>query len=186
MKFYSIDLERNGLTGQFLSCSIGLYDGLQCIASVYAEFTVTEELIPWVKENVVTLYGVEDDLQMPIEDFLPIAYRFLRMETDAPIVFHMGYPVEYDFLTMVRKGCCNDDQFQMPYMYLDLNAMLHARGYKEDTLKPLLEAAPVADMPTTGINYNDRAINADQMRLLEHFAPVDVSEAAAAYVFLVG
>lgn len=185
MKFYSIDLERNGLTGQFLSCSIGLYDGLHCIASVYAEFTVTEELIPWVKENVVTLYGVEDDLQMPIEDFLPVAYKFLRMEQDAPVVFHMGFPVEYDFLTMVRQACCDNNQFQMPYKYLDLNSMLVAKGYQADTLKEVLAIAEPAQMPTTGINYNERAITPDHMRLLTHFAPVDVAEAAAAYVFLV-
>lgn len=127
-KVFSFDAETNGLWGQAFSLAAVIYEGGKEVKSFIARCPISEEVNPWVNDNVLPqMEGIpvtHDSYEAMLQAF---AEFYLAEKAGADIVVHMGVPVESRVLQdMHAEGYIGD--WDGPYPLIDIAGNLQQIG----------------------------------------------------------
>lgn len=128
-KVFSFDAETNGLWGQAFSIAAVVYEGGKAVKLFGVRCPISEEVNPWVKDNVLPqMEGIpvtHEDYKAMLKAF---AEFYLAEKADSDIIVHMGVPVESRVLQdMHNFGFIGD--WDGPYPMIDIAGNLRQAGF---------------------------------------------------------
>lgn len=120
-KIFSFDAETNGLWGCAFAISAVVKDG-DDVKTFIGRCPITEDVNPWVKENVLPQM---ENIPVDCKDYSDLLKKFsefyLENKSDSDIIVHMGVPVEAKvLLDMHSHGFIGD--WDGPYPLIDISA----------------------------------------------------------------
>ena len=140
----SLDCERNGLRGEFLSIAVCFTEetGRNNLSEVVWAVNPDniENINPWVKENVLPFHPeiTNESEQQMLQEFSDF-WKKKSQEYEITLVGHMIAPVETDlFSELYKLGLIGE--FQGPYKFYDINILLDIVTGKHDSLDAYVQS----------------------------------------------